>query len=140
MLASEAVVRQSEPPRPVDTFRVAAFRGDELIGWTFSYREGSFQFQMLNSGVIAKERRRGVYARLAQAVLEHATAQGYVSIESRHVRTNSAVIIAKLRLGFQVSGFEYSEVYRPLVRLKYLVGEPRRDLYNVRSRPIRAAD
>lgn len=140
VLASEAALRDGEPPPPADPFRVAAFRGNDLIGWTFGYREGSLQFSMLNSGVVATERRKGVYTRLVQAVLEHARTEGYSAIESRHVPTNSAVIIAKLRLGFQVSGFEYSEVYGPLVRLKYLVGEARRNLYRVRARPIRSAE
>ena len=32
-------------------------------------------------------------------------------VTSRHLPTNNPVIIAKLRLGFQVSGFEYSEEF-----------------------------
>lgn len=69
----------------------------------------------------------------------HAEAQGYSSVRSRHAAANAAVIIAKLRLGFQVSGFEYSEVHGPLVQLTYLVSEARRKLYEARASPIRAA-
>jgi hypothetical protein len=140
VLASESALRDKKAPPPSQPFRVAAFRGDALVGWTYGYREGTSQFCMLNSGVVAGERRKGVYTRLVQAALAHARAEGYVSVTSRHVPTNSAVLIAKLRLGFQVSGFEYSEVYGPLVRLTYLVGEARRKLYKARAAPVRSAE
>jgi hypothetical protein len=139
VLASESAVRAKDSPPPQSPFRVAAFRGDVLIGWTYGYREGTHQFCMLNSGVVGAERRKGVYTKLVQTVLAHAKAEGYASVTSRHVATNAAVLIAKLRLGFQVSGFEYSEVYGPLVRLTYLVGEARRRLYKARAAPIRSA-
>jgi ribosomal protein S18 acetylase RimI-like enzyme len=141
VLTSESAARAEEllVPGP-SAFRVAAFRGDIIVGWTYGYREGKRQFHMLNSGVASAERRKGVYTQLVETVLAHAQAKGYVSVTSRHVAANAAVIIAKLRLGFQVSGFEYSEVYGPLVRLTYLVGEARRNLYRVRAGPIRTAE
>ena len=92
---------------------------------------------MLNSGVAIAERRNGVYSQLVRAVLTHVQSQGYIAVRSLHVAANSPVIIAKLRLGFHISGFEYSEVYGPLVQLKYLVGEPRRSLYHTRAAAIR---
>ena len=94
---------------------------------------------MLNSGVASAARRTGVYSQLVRAMLAHATARGYSGVRSRHTAANTAVIIAKLKLGFLVSGFEYSEVYGPLVQLTYLVGETRRKLYESRSAPIRPA-
>jgi hypothetical protein len=95
---------------------------------------------MLNSGVAASERRSGVYSQLVVAVLRHAESQGCTIVRSLHVAANTPVIIAKLRLGFQISGFEYSEVYGPLVQLKYLVNEARRTLYKARTVSIRPAD
>ena len=85
------------------------------------------------------ERRKGIYSALVQALLVHAASQGYSNVRSRHTATNTAVIVAKLKLGFQISGFEYSEVYGPLVQLNYLVGEARRKLYEARAAPIRPA-
>ena len=120
-------------------FGLAAFRGGVLVGWSQGYREGTNQFYMLNSGVATTERRKGIYTLLVKAMLAHAQTQGYSSVRSRHTASNSAVIIAKLKLGFQVSGFEYSEVYGPLVQLTYLVDEARRKLYEGRAAPIRSA-
>jgi hypothetical protein len=95
---------------------------------------------MINSGVALAERRQGVYTRLVQLVVEHARLRRHIAIRSRHAANNNAVIIAKLKLGFCVSGFEYSEVYGPLVQLTHLLGERRRALYRARSSPIRSAE
>ena len=138
VLAAEAAAKGAQVEQATESaFGLAAFRSSKLVGWTQGYRIGSNQFHMLNSGVAIAERRNGVYSQLVCAVLAHAQARGYVSVRSLHVAANSAVIIAKLRLGFYISGFEYSEVYGPLVQLKYLVGEPRRKLYKTRTATIR---
>ena len=136
----EAAVR-TRTPNAVDegALRIGAFRGDSLVGWTFAHPEGASHLYMINSGVAPAERRQGVYTELARLVIEHARSHGYVAVLSRHAANNNAVIVAKLKLGFFVSGFEYSEVYGPLVRLTFLVGELRRTLYQSRSSPIRRA-
>ena len=140
VVASESAARSQAAPSQVQSgFGLAAFRGEVLVGWSQGYREGTNQFYMLNSGVASAERRKGVYSQLVRALLEHADSQGYSNVRSRHTAANSPVIIAKLRLGFRVSGFEYSEVYGPLVQLTYLVGEARRKLYENRASPIRPA-
>ena len=137
---AEAVARPGTP-NAVDegAFRIGAFRGDALVGWTFARPEGASLLYMINSGVTPAERRHGIYSELARLVIEHARSRGYVAVLSRHAANNNAVIVAKLKLGFFVSGFEYSEVYGPLVRLTFLVGELRRTLYQTRSSPIRRA-
>lgn len=136
----EAAARTGMRPADLgEALRIGAFRGESLVGWTFAQPEGSSHLYMVNSGVAAAERRAGVYSELVRRVIEHARAQGFVAIMSRHAAGNNAVIVAKLKLGFFVSGFEYSEVYGPLVRLTYLVGDLRRSLYRTRSSPIRRA-
>jgi len=115
--------------------RVGSFIEDRLVAWSYSKVEGS-QLHMVNSGVLPDFRRRGVYSRLVEATITYAKTTGISKIFSRHVPSNNAVIIPKLRLGFMVSGFEYSEVYGPLVHLTYLIGDKRRELYRVRSVPI----
>ena len=140
VIASESAARSQAGPSQVQSpFGLAAFRGKVLVGWSQGYREGTSQFYMLNSGVAVTERRSGVYSQLVEGLLAHAESEGYSSVRSRHTAANTAVIIAKLKLGFQVSGFEYSEVYGPLVQLTYLVGEARRKLYQTRASPIRPA-
>lgn len=140
VLAAESPGGGAVPPSEVaEAYGLGAFRGEVLVGWSQGYREGTRQFYMVNSGVVAAERRRGVYRLLVQGMLAHAESRNYVSVRSRHAAGNNGVIIAKLRLGFVVSGFEYSEVYGPLVQLTYLIGEARRTLFRDRATPIRPA-
>ena len=140
VVAAEAAARSAQTEeKPLGTFGLAALRSNKLVGWTQGFRVGSNQFHMLNSGVANAERRTGVYSQLVQAVLVHAKSHGYCTVRSLHVATNTPVIVAKLRLGFFIAGFEYSEVYGPLVQLKYLVGEQRRSLYQARTESIRPA-
>ena len=137
-ITEEAASRPAGAARDLPSpFGLAAYRGDVLVGWTQGHRQGRSDFHMLNSGVAAPARRSGVYTALVEAVLAHAAAQGYARVTSRHAASNTAVLIAKLRLGFMVSGFEYSEVYGPLVQLSHLVGEARRRLYRARAASLR---
>jgi ribosomal protein S18 acetylase RimI-like enzyme len=140
VLAHEATVPVSVPAADAGALRIGCFRGESLVAWTYARPTGERQLSMVNSGVAATERRAGIYSQLVSMVIEHAAAHGFASVVSRHAANNNPVIIAKLKLGFFVSGFEYSEVYGPLVRLTYLVGELRRTLHQARSRPIRRVD
>jgi ribosomal protein S18 acetylase RimI-like enzyme len=138
-LQEEAAAREIlASPKP-QALRIGAFEKDRLVGWTYARPDG-VHLQMVNSGVAADHRRQGIYSRLVELTIDHAIARGYVAILSRHAANNNAVLIAKLRRGFFVSGFEYSEVYGPLVRLTYLTGELRRRLHRARSAPIRRLD
>lgn len=138
VVADEAAARKpSAMLVDPEALRIGAFRGDSLVGWTFARPDGANLLHMVNSGVAPGERRHGIYTELARKVMDHARSRGYVAVVSRHAVRNNPVIIAKLKLGFFVSGFEYSEVYGPLVRLTFLVGELRRTLYRERSSPIR---
>jgi ribosomal protein S18 acetylase RimI-like enzyme len=138
VLAEEAT-RWSQVFDPESDFpeqlRIGAFVDGQLVGWSYSRREDN-QLHMINSGVLAEFRGRGIYSDLVKATIAYADAHGFLKIVSRHVPSNNAVMIPKLRLGFIVSAFEYSEVYGPLVHLTYLISLKRRELYQTRSMPI----
>lgn len=139
VLNDEAAARASLAVPDANALRVAAFESDRLVAWTYARPDGA-NLHMINSGVAPTHRRRGIYSRLVELTIEHARSNGYAAILSRHAANNNAVIIAKLGLGFFVCGFEYSEVYGPLVRLSYLPGNLRRSLYETRTKPIRRLD
>jgi ribosomal protein S18 acetylase RimI-like enzyme len=139
VLEDEAQAASGVPRRSTNLLRVAAFLGDTLVGWSQSRIDADATLHMINSGVAPLERRRGIYSQLVRWTIAQAGPQGGARIDSRHAASNSAVIVAKLKLGFVVSGFEYSEVYGPLVRLTYLVHDRRRQLYAARARPLRRA-
>ena len=140
VLAQEEATGVPVSATDAGALRIGCFRGETLVAWTYARPSGDRQLSMINSGVAAAERRCGIYSRLVGMVVQHAAARGDAAVASRHAANNNSVIIAKLKLGFFVSGFEYSEVYGPLVRLTCLVGELRRKLHHTRSRPIRRID
>jgi ribosomal protein S18 acetylase RimI-like enzyme len=140
VLAQEAKVRAgSQRDSAEDALRLGAFDGSRLVGWTYAKPQG-VHLHMINSGVSPAYRRHALYSRFVRLVIEHARSRQYVAVQSRHATDNNAVLIAKLKLGFFVSGFEYSEVYGPLVRLTFLLGEQRRALHRARATPIRPAE
>jgi GNAT superfamily N-acetyltransferase len=106
--------RGFQPSRPM---RFAAFAGDVLIGATVGWQDAPDRFYMALSIVAPAHRRHGVYTRMVEAVIAAARKSGFAEIASRHRPDNAAVLIAKLRLGFVVTGYETSAVFGDLVKL-----------------------
>jgi L-amino acid N-acyltransferase YncA len=67
--------------------------------------------------VAGPHRRRGLYTRLVEAVIAAARESGYAELGSRHRPDNAAVIIAKLKLGFVITGYETSALFGDMVRM-----------------------
>lgn len=118
-----------------EQFRVGAFVQDRMVGWSYSRGEGN-EVRMVNSGIYPEFRRKGIYSAMVRETISWAEERNFRRVFSRHVPGSNAVLIPKLRLGFLVSAFEYSEVYGPLVHLSYVIGTKRRELYRSRSAPI----
>ena len=134
-LAAEAAMGGSQHTyTPI--FRVGAWRGDELVGWSWGWMERTRSFYMANSGVVAAQRRQGVYTALLEAVRAHALTQGAVALRSQHSVLNNPVIIAKLRQGFHVSGLSQSAQMGTLVELTCHLSAPRQAMYRDRSIPF----
>lgn len=125
-------------PSP-ERIRIGAFDGDILAGWTTGWHEPGGVFYVTNSAVLPEYRRSGIYTRLAIAINEEAARRGCHTVTSKHVATNNAVLIAKLRLGFVISGMEFSEELGLLVRLSYTVSAARSRLYAERTGSLRNA-
>ena len=115
------------------TLRLGAYSGNELVGWTFGWFQRGRGFYMANSAVLPEFRRRSVYSSLVKATIESTARDGAISVRSRHVAGNNAVLIAKLKLGFHITGSEYSEELGLLIRLCYVISDERRKLFVERA-------
>jgi GNAT superfamily N-acetyltransferase len=111
-LASVLQAEEGAAGAPIRThcavFRLGAYDGDELVGWSYGWMERSNVLYMANSGVLASHRGRGIYMALLDAMREYASTEGAWAIRSQHSVLNNPVIIAKLRAGFHVSGLMQS--------------------------------
>ncbi len=63
--------------------------------------------------------RKGIYSALCKETIEIAKREGFQTISSKHMLTNNSILIAKLKLGFKVSGMEMDAVHGTLLKLVY---------------------
>ena len=139
-LAEEAVAQPTAKPAHAPMYRLGAYDGEELVGWSCGWLERGGVFYMANSGVISSRRRRGIYSSLLSAVHEYAVANGAVAVRSQHSVLNNPVIIAKLRRGFHISGLSQSAQMGTLVELTLHLFETRHALFRSRSLPYVTPD
>ncbi len=118
--------------------RLALIKNDELIGWSVGWQDSvdDATFYMAASLVLPGFRQKGYYSELVRCVLERTKEHGFQSLSSRHVMTNNPVLIAKMKLGFIVSGFEVTPVHGALIRLTYHHDELRKAAARFRAGAI----
>jgi ribosomal protein S18 acetylase RimI-like enzyme len=139
-LAQEAAAKPSVEHVHSPIFRLGAYDGEALVGWSYGWMERGNVFYMANSGVVPSHRRRGLYSSLLAAIREHAVAQGAVALRSQHSVMNNAVLIAKLRAGFHVCGLSQHARMGALVELMLHFFEGREALFRTRSLPYATPD
>lgn len=115
--------------------RLALLKGDEMIGWSYGWQDSVHHgdYYMAASLVLPEFRYQGLYSALVNKILEETRKEGFSAIRSRHVMTNTPVIIAKLKLGFTINGFEQDETMGTLIRMIYHNDEMRRNATEFRA-------
>lgn len=106
---------------------------NELMGWSVSYQAKVLELYTQNSVVIPEFRRMGVYSLMQKHILKVAKERGYQMVTSHHVASNNSVIMAKLKLGFMITGFELCDDFGALVKLTNYLNETRSRVYDVRT-------
>jgi hypothetical protein len=129
-------VNQAQSPM----YRLGAYCGDELVGWSCGWMERGRVFYMAHSGVVPSRRRQGIYSSLLAGIRRHAQSNGSVAIRSQHSVLNNPVIIAKLQVGFNISGLSQSAQMGTLVEMTCHLSPQRHDLFRVRSLPYVAPE
>ena len=108
--------------------KLALLDSGKMIGWSYGWQDSVHvgDFYMAGSLVLPDYRLNGLYSKLVQKILEITRKEGFGAVRSRHICINNAVLIAKLKLGFFINGFEQDETMGTLVRMIYLHNELRR--------------
>lgn len=99
----------------------------QCVGWTWGLEYDPERFYMVNSAIEHEHRRKGLYTALLQHVIDEVQSQGFGIVFSRHVATNNAVIIPKLRAGFVITGMELHERFGFLVVLSKFLDAGRQE-------------
>ncbi len=109
------------------------YQGDAFIGWSWGRQLDQETFYMASSALLEPWRRRGIYSALLRWLLAHLSAQGVQIVRSRHLATDNAIIIPKLKAGFVMTGMELSDVAGTLVQLSYFFNKRRRKVLDFRA-------
>jgi RimJ/RimL family protein N-acetyltransferase len=113
-------------------FLIARYK-DEIIGWSYGRQENSLEFTMINSAVFPAYRNQGVYTQMLQQVKEKIVSMGFSRIVSKHHTTNNAILIAKLKFGFIITGIEIEAHFGQLLTLKYFTNKALQSVYEDRT-------
>lgn len=112
---------------------VGLYRAGEFVGWSTGVQADAERYYMINTGILPGHQGKGLYTALLPRILEKLRIQGFQAAYSRHVATNSRVLVPKLKAGFVISGFELSDTFGTLVHLTYLFNPTRRKLLDFRA-------
>lgn len=103
------------------------YEGDNPVGWSSGVMTDPSTFFIAYSAVLPHCQRQGIYGGFLRAFLPYLYALGYERATSNHMVNNRAVLIAKLKAGFYVTGMVLDERYGAQVSLGYLFHQDRRE-------------
>lgn len=104
---------------------VVFYEGDKAIGWSAGRMTGSSEFMMDVTGVLPDYQGKGIYSAFLRLYMPYLCDIGYERVVSYHSPTNRAVLIAKLKVGFNISAMELREHAGASVKLVYFLHQDR---------------
>ena len=99
------------------------------IGWMFGESQDQSTFYMRNTAILKEYQNKGIYTAFLKEFLEYIKYIGYEKVASHHLGTNRAVLIPKLKLGFDICGLELHETIGANVKLVHIFHEDRKSVY-----------
>ncbi len=118
---------------PYKLYLGAFDKNNRFVGWSWGFQNDNSTFYMVNSAVLKKHQRKGIYTALLDKCIKITTKKGFQIIYSRHWTTNNAVIIPKLKAGFIISKMEINDKHGALIHLHYYPNKIRREIMDYRS-------
>jgi len=116
--------------------RLYILKGNTRIGWFLGEQLNRETFYMRNTGIFEEFRGKGIYKSLLSLLIGILKEKGFQKITSSHIVTNNHVIVAKLKAGFLISGFELSDRFGLFVNLTYNFNEIRNKIMRYRAGEI----
>lgn len=98
---------------------------DKAIGWSAGRMTGASEFMMDVTGILPEYQSKGIYTAFLKLYMPYLQDCGYERVASYHSPTNRAVLIAKLKAGFNISAMELRELGGASVKLVYFLHQDR---------------
>lgn len=108
-------------------------RGEEILGWGTLRQTAYDTVYMENTGILKPYQGQGIYTKYLPVVLKIMRDAGFQVVYSRHAASNNAVLIPKLRAGFQITHLEVADRFGVLIHLTYHFSEDRRRMIDFRA-------
>jgi hypothetical protein len=115
------------------SLRIAARHNGALVGWCLGFADRPDSFYMASSAVLEQHRRIGVYQAMAEQMRSLAVEAGFHVLHSKHLCTNNAILIAKLRMGFRIVGMELSPDMGSLLKMELPLNALREEVLCARA-------
>ena len=100
---------------------VIFYDGEKPIGWSVGRMTGASEFMMDVTGLLPEYQNKGIYMAFLQKLMPYLRDIGYERVISYHSPTNRAVLIAKLKAGFNIVAMELREHAGASVKLAYFL-------------------
>ena len=115
--------------------RLVVLHKEKIIGLTYGWQLAinHSDFYMGISVIEESFRNKGLYSELLDRVLNITKEKGFSAVKSRHINTNNPVLIAKLKKGFIINGFELDESMGALLKMSYYHNDIRKKASLFRS-------
>ncbi|MBK8550845.1 MAG: hypothetical protein IPL53_07190 [Ignavibacteria bacterium] len=131
------IKRLSENLEKIYRLRIYILKGNKKIGWFFGKQTDSETFFMTNTGILKKYRNLGIYKKMLPVIIEIIKKKGFQKISSSHNVNNNHIIVAKLKAGFVISGFEIRDIFGMIVQLTYFFNKVRGKVIQYRTGAIK---
>ena len=118
---------------------VVFYTGDNPIGYAAGRMLGAAEFLMDVTGILPAFQNKGLYTAFLHHHMKYLRALGYERVMSHHSPTNRAVLIAKLKAGFIITGTTFRENAGASVQLTFFLHEDRytgfQDVFSLQPHP-----
>ncbi len=128
--ARKQVIASARAMPWVDYF--CAMDGDRVAAMFIGRQQQEDAYLMDLSVIHPDYRRKGLYSAFIQRLIAYTRALGFHRIQSTHAPSNNAVIIAKLKQGFSITGLEVHYEVGPNLMLTYFHSAEQKRAYEYR--------
>lgn len=114
------------------SLNILVYKNEEIIGWHFGFQKFD-SFYMTNTAIFEKHRNKGIYSHLLKEIIRILSDAGFPKITSSHLVSNNAVIVPKLKAGFQISSLSIDERFGTMVNLSFFINPKMKKAYLMRT-------
>lgn len=106
------------PTSPIRDFTVVRHKGEAIAQFSGEFNKLG-NYRMWHSVVRDDMRRRGIYQQILRSTLAYTKELGFDTVSSEHAPCNNAILIAKMSVGFYVTGYDLDGAVGPSLNLTY---------------------